>query len=84
MNVPLVVNTAMMMNADMATDGPPIQSHQLTPSAVLSVRSGRPCSIAEVEDAGRIVEPVRAGDADVAQQLVDGAASSRTGTARAP
>ena len=32
MNVPLVVNTAMRMNADRATEGPASHSQRLTPS----------------------------------------------------
>src|SRR3546814_13121214 len=42
MNVPDVVNTAMRMNADMATDGPANQSHHVTPRKPLCVRAAGP------------------------------------------
>ena len=41
MKVPLVVKMAMMMNAVIATDGPPSQSHHETPRRVLP-RQRRP------------------------------------------
>ncbi len=42
MKVPLVVKMAMKMNAVIATDGPPIQSHHETPRKELPVSAGGP------------------------------------------
>ena len=72
MNVPEVVKTAISTKADIATDGPASQSHQLTPRKSCSVRPLGPVVHAErgerdVEDAARIDEPVRSVEPDPAR-----------------
>ena len=64
MKVPLVVKIAMMMNTDMATEGPASQSHHDSPRKPFSVSAAGPSVDArradeDVEDAPRIGQPVR-------------------------
>ena len=78
MNVPLVVKIAIMMNADIATDGPrstPTTTRRgtLVREQSRAGRRGRPSPSAMWTMPSRVLEPVRAVDADPRQDLVDDA-----------